>query len=49
MRDTLLKTGQINVAKKKHDAISTQLSKAQLQLENVRGILKAEFMKWLFR
>ena len=49
MRDTLLKTGQINVAKKKHDAISTKLSKAQLQLENVRGILKAEFMKWLFR
>ena len=30
----------------KHDAISRKLSKAQ---EKVWGMLKAEFMKWLFR
>ena len=32
--------------KNKHDAISRKLSKAQ---EKVWGMLKAEFMKWLFR
>ena len=32
--------------KNKHDSISRKLSKAQ---ENVRRILKPEFMKWLFR
>ena len=32
--------------KNKHDAISTKLSNGE---EKVRGMLKAEFMKWLFR
>ena len=35
-----------NCGKNKHDAISRKLSNAK---EKVRGMLKAEFMKWLFR